>query len=343
MKLVSTVGGDMTGLKIDDSDMLSILVRSLPTHVKDYVLLHAVGDTYSSYREAARKYEYQQGLFRDLQSKKPMFAVQGDSETGSASFETDHEHVAGTVDKSLKCTRCAKKGHTAHNCSTDLAKTKCYKCGGLGHVSANCKASVSKSDSFGDRKPRDSSSSKENSQSSKGKGKGKGKKGKGSGKKGKMYAVCDEFGSWWYTEDVDEHVEGSDVPETQGAEGAHEESSPLILNGLMPSQLHVMLGGGEPSFDHALPCDDTMFDLSPIRIDMSDGDDMCDIAFEGDSWLIETEYDSDWHAMVQLMCHKEGVSCDDFDETLAEGFIRLDSTWWPRLPHIRPMSLWRRM
>lgn len=102
MKLVSTVGGNMTGLKIDDSDMLSVLVRSLPTHVKDYVLLHAVGDTYSSYREAARKYEYQQGLFRDLQSKKPMFAVQGDSETGSASFETDHEYVLQTLTKPEK-------------------------------------------------------------------------------------------------------------------------------------------------------------------------------------------------------------------------------------------------
>ena len=41
MKLASTLGGDVTGLKIDDSDMLSMLVRSLPTHVKDYVLLHA--------------------------------------------------------------------------------------------------------------------------------------------------------------------------------------------------------------------------------------------------------------------------------------------------------------
>ena len=29
------VGGDVTGLRIDDSDMLSMLVRSLPPHVKD--------------------------------------------------------------------------------------------------------------------------------------------------------------------------------------------------------------------------------------------------------------------------------------------------------------------
>ena len=165
--------------------------------------------------------------------------------------------------------------------------------------------------------------------STKGKGKGQGKGSKGSGKKGKMYAVCDEHGSWWYTEDFGEHVEGSDVPAAE-AEGANEESPPLILNGLLPSQLHVLLGGGELSFDHAAPCDENMFDLSPIRVDMSVGDDMLfDFAFEGDTWLIEAEYDSDWLAVVQPMCGSCCASCDVVDGAWTEGFIRLDSTWCP--------------
>ena len=276
MKLASTLGGDVTGLKIDDSDMLSMLVRSLPTHVKDYVLLHATGDTYSSYREAARRFEYQQRLFRDFETKKPMFAVRAEEENGTALSEGDADQVMSTVDKSVKCTRCAKKGHTVQNCTTDLSKTKCYTGNQFGHVSVDCKGSSSKTDHVDDRKSKGSSTSfsSKSGPSTKAKGKGKGKGSKGSGKKGKMYAVCDEHGSWWYIEDFGEHVEGSDVPAAQEAEGANEESPPLILNGLLPSQLHVLLGGGELSFDHASPCDENMFDLSPIRVDMSVADDI---------------------------------------------------------------------
>ena len=250
MKLASTLGGDVTGLKIDDSDMLSMLVRSLPTHVKDYVLPHATGDTYASYREAARRFEYQHRLFRDLQTKKPMFAVRDEEENGTVLSEGGAEQAMSTVDSNVKCTRCAKKGHTVQNCSTDLSKTKCYKCNQFGHVSVNCKGSSSKGGHVDDRKSKGSSTSfsSKGSPSTKGKGKGKGKGSKGSGKKGKMYAVCDEHGSWWYTEDFGEHVDGSDVPAAD-AEGANEESPPLILNGLLPTQLHVLLGGGELSFD----------------------------------------------------------------------------------------------
>ena len=104
MKLASTLGGDVTGLKIDDSDMLSMLVRSLPTHVKDYVLLHATGDTYASYREAARRFEYQHRLFRDLQTKKPMFAVRDEEENGTVLSEGGAEQAMSTVDSNVKCT-----------------------------------------------------------------------------------------------------------------------------------------------------------------------------------------------------------------------------------------------
>ena len=194
MKLASTLGGDVTGLKIDDSDMFSMLVRSLPTHVthvKDYVLLHATGDPYSLYREAARRFEYQQRLFRDLQTKKPMFAVRAEEENGTALSDGEADQVMSTVDKSVKCTRCAKKGHTVQNCATDLSKTKCYKCNQSGHVSVNCKGRSSKTDHVDDRKSKGSSTSfsSKSGASTKGKGKGKEKGSKRSGKKGKMYAV----------------------------------------------------------------------------------------------------------------------------------------------------------
>ena len=56
-----------------------------------------------------------------------------------------------------------------------------------------------------------------------------------------------------------------------------------------------------------------------------------DFACEGDTWLIEPEYDSDWLAVVQPMCGSCDASCDVDDGAWTEGFIRLDSTWRPRL------------
>ena len=190
MKLASALGGDVTGLKIDDNDMLSMLVRSLPTHAKDYVLLHATGDTHHL-GKLQEVFKYQQKLFRDLRTKKPMFAVRVEEENSSALSEGEAEQVMSTVDKSVKCTRCAKKRHTVQGCTTELSKTKCYKCNNFGHVSVNCKVSGSKTDHVDDRKSKGSSTSfsAKSGPSTKGKGKGKGKGSKGSGKKGKMYAV----------------------------------------------------------------------------------------------------------------------------------------------------------
>ena len=121
-------------------------------------------------------------------------------------------------------------------------------------------------------------------------------------------------------------------------------SPALVLNGLLPSQLHVLLGGGELSCGHASPCDETMFDSSPIRVDMSVGDDMLfDFAFEGDTWLIEAEYDSDWLAVVQPMCELCDASDDDDDDddggAWTEEIIRLDSTWCPPfMPGVEPAT-----
>lgn len=51
-----------------------------------------------------------------------------------------------------------------------------------------------------------------------------------------------------------------------------------------------------------------------------DDDMLFEVAFEGDSWLIEAEYDSDWPAMVQSMCQEKSVPSDDADGALAEGY-----------------------
>ena len=42
---------DTTGLKRADSDMLVVLLKSLPETVKNYVLYHSGADNYESYRK----------------------------------------------------------------------------------------------------------------------------------------------------------------------------------------------------------------------------------------------------------------------------------------------------
>ena len=63
-RMISTLLGDSAGLAIGDSDMLTMLVRSLPNDVRNYCLMHSSGKSYSSYRLAARRFEQQHRLSR---------------------------------------------------------------------------------------------------------------------------------------------------------------------------------------------------------------------------------------------------------------------------------------
>ena len=49
-RMISTLLGDSAGSAIGDSDMLTMLVRSLPNDVRNYCLMHSSGESYSSYR-----------------------------------------------------------------------------------------------------------------------------------------------------------------------------------------------------------------------------------------------------------------------------------------------------
>ena len=84
-KLLGTLPArvDTTGLKIGESDLLLMLLRSLPEAVKQFCLHHSVGESYDAYRTAARRWEDQQRLFGDygasLGGKKVQAAMQGSS------------------------------------------------------------------------------------------------------------------------------------------------------------------------------------------------------------------------------------------------------------------------
>ena len=69
-KLLGTLPAtvDVVGLKLLESDLLLVLLRSLPEVVWNYCLRHSSGDTYESYRSAAKRWEEPQRLFGDFGS-----------------------------------------------------------------------------------------------------------------------------------------------------------------------------------------------------------------------------------------------------------------------------------
>ena len=74
-KLLSTLppNVDPTGLNLPEADILLILLRSLPSVVRDFCLHHSTGDRLQAYRRSAMRWEEQQRMFQEVgqgQSKK---------------------------------------------------------------------------------------------------------------------------------------------------------------------------------------------------------------------------------------------------------------------------------
>ena len=166
-KLVDTlpVSPSRNGLEVASPDLTLILLRSLPSECRAYVMLHAKDETFQELRAAALKFESQQRLFVELGGSMPgrgrghgVFQVQ---EEDGAEEEYQEDQWIDAVGKGTKCNKCGKAGHFARECPTDMTKVKCFKCGHEGHIGANPKAQ-----------------SKGSPRKTQGKGKGKGKKGK---------------------------------------------------------------------------------------------------------------------------------------------------------------------
>ena len=213
-KMPSSV--DAVGLQLSDADLLIVLMRSLPDAVKSYTIHHSHGETYQSYRSAARRWEMQQRLFleqmgssgsKDRRVNEVSCHTGGSvSEGGSPNTEwfsigDDFGQVHSVSHE--KCQKCGSRKHSTPNCQIDLSKTKCFRCQQFGHVGMNCPSGKGSKGSSGSQ-----SVSKGKGKVNKGgqwdKGKGKSKKGKGSkgfGKKGKLNQVEAHEDDWWYSDD----------------------------------------------------------------------------------------------------------------------------------------------
>ena len=222
------------GLQIQNSDQLSLLVRSLPNDARSYALMHSPGETYQQYRMAARRFENQHRLFKDLVPRRGVVNLVEDfqgsgipnEDTQEIEGEGETEHVAGlNQTQGPRCLKCGSKKHDSGSCTTDMSKLRCFKCNQLGHASLNCKVK---------RTPDGKSNApKENGKNSqKGGSSGKGSKGSGKGKKGKMFAVLDDEGNWWYTDATGGDEAAPDAPQ----DGANDDTAQgvLVLNCVLP-------------------------------------------------------------------------------------------------------------
>ena len=177
---------DSTGLALPEADMLLMLLRSLPQPVRDFCLHHASGDSFVSYRQAAKRWEQQQRIFQEMsqsQGRKQVSQLSGQEPSAETEFydtgDREWENGISAV-SDWKCQKCGSKKHSTTDCTTGLSKTKCFRCNGYGHVSMNC-----------NMKRNDETKGKGN-----GSGKSHAKGGKGN-RKGKLYEVSEEYGDWW--------------------------------------------------------------------------------------------------------------------------------------------------
>ena len=145
-KLIDTLPQhcDKTGLDLQQVDLTLMLLRSLPSDVKNYVVLHASGEGYTDYRSAALKFEQQQRLFQELGggSGRNMHALEAEGDWSTYyGYEDEQDYYAegaeeewewdpeselwlntAAINKNsgVKCRKCGKTGHMQKDCSTNM-------------------------------------------------------------------------------------------------------------------------------------------------------------------------------------------------------------------------------
>ena len=114
-----------------EADLLLLLLKNLPDHVRSFVLHHASGESYMAYRRAARNYEERQRLFGDSKFGKPLsqvFEMSGaqSTEMSRTDLSDDPEGGINAMGQTPKCGKCGSRKHSTSDCTTDLSKVRCF-------------------------------------------------------------------------------------------------------------------------------------------------------------------------------------------------------------------------
>ena len=149
-KLLGSLGPlvDRTGLEIQQVDLAMILLRSLKSAVRQYVVMHSPSESYTDIRAAALRYESAQRLWQEvsIDPKSDNFyahAVKGkDSAKGK---KGDDKGKGKGKDKGKKSGKDSKGGKDSKPSDSGKGKSvakptdKCWNCGELGHYGRDCK------------------------------------------------------------------------------------------------------------------------------------------------------------------------------------------------------------
>lgn len=269
-RLLATLpSGFSSGLGVNEGDLVSLLLRSLPDKAREHALHFSGTDTYAGMRAASLRWEQQYRMVSELR-------VSG----GSGIRELQYFDMAGTDEdgcwlnweevNALQSTKCQKsgKGDETSQCSTDMSRVRCFRCGEMGHISVKCQKGKSsgKSTPSGGGSPKGQSKGKGSGRAkglkgkgAKGKfakgsgnGKGKGKKGRTQGK-GKMHEMhevtwdgdaqvetfwydadgdVDEWAAEWWG-DAESHAAVSEAGTREGQGEAPLEMSPLLVSSFL--------------------------------------------------------------------------------------------------------------
>ena len=155
---------NVSNLAINEADQCLVLLRSLPTQCRQWLVLNVLREDFQSYVDAALRYESQLRAWNELEGK-PIAPL---NENGKGKDGKGKRKGKGDNKETRTCFECNERGHLAADCPNKKSGTRKGNEKGKGKQSG---------------KEKDGKDKQKGGKDQKGDSKGKSKKGKGKGKR----------------------------------------------------------------------------------------------------------------------------------------------------------------